>query len=82
MEIICASCNFFSEKKSDNTFRAFSPRKYIAEKIAEAQLQIKKERLNNVDVLQKKVMVRCRFCTFKTFKTKSVSTLGQLSSLG
>ena len=78
MEIICASCNFFSEKKSDNTFRAFSPRKYIAEKIAEAQLQIKKERLNNVDVLQKKLMVRCRFCTFKT---KPVSTPGQLSSV-
>ena len=76
MEIICASCNFFSETKSDSTFRAFSPRKYIAEKIAEAQLQIKKERLNDVDVLQKKVMVRCRF---RTFKTNPVSTLDQLS---
>ena len=60
---------FSSEKKSgcssnDSTFRAFSPRKYIAEKIAEAQLQCKKERLNNVDVLQKKVLVRCRILIF------------------
>ena len=36
---------------------AFSPQLYVAQKLEEAKLQWKKEKLNNIGVLQKKVLV-------------------------
>ena len=36
---------------------AFSPQMYVVEKLQEAKLQWKKEKLNNIGVLQKKVLV-------------------------
>ena len=38
---------------------AFSPQMYVVEKLQEAKLQWKKEKLNNIGVLQKKVLVPC-----------------------
>ena len=36
---------------------AFSPQLYVSKKLEEAKLQWKKEKLNNIGVLQKKVLV-------------------------
>ena len=52
-------CLFFHARARmvQQKMSAFSPQLYVAQKLEEAKLQWKKEKLNNIGVLQKKVLV-------------------------
>ena len=52
-------CLFFHARARmvQQKMSAFSPQLYVAEKLEEAKLQWKKEKMNNIGVLQKKVLV-------------------------
>ena len=52
-------CLFFHARARmvQQKMSAFSPQLYVSKKLEEAKLQWKKEKLNNIGVLQKKVLV-------------------------
>ena len=61
-------------KRVQQKMVAFSPQMCVAERIEEAKLQWKKEKLNNIGVLQKRLLVSEKLSLFPAARQLSFSS--------